>query len=64
MDKELPENLRYAFLSEIGIKPVIISSALNENMETKLLDVLKKNMEAFAWYIEDVKGIKSFSLNA
>ena len=26
-------------------------------MEAKLLDVLKKNMNAFAWSIEDIKGI-------
>ena len=51
--KELPKNLYYAFLGENGTKPVIISLALNEEMETKLLEVLKKNMEAFAWYIED-----------
>ena len=36
---------------------MIISSALNEDMETKLLEVLNKNMEAFAWPIEDIKGI-------
>ena len=55
--KELPENLRYAFLGENGTKPVIISSILDPNMEAKLLDVLKKNMNAFAWSIEDIKGI-------
>ena len=55
--KKLLEKLHYAFLGEIGTKPMIISSALNEDMETKLLDVLKKNMEAFAWSIEDIKGI-------
>ena len=26
-------------------------------MEAKLLDILKKNMDAFAWSIEDIKGI-------
>ena len=45
------------FLAEDGTKPVIISSALDEDMETKLLGVLKKNMEAFAWSIDDIKGI-------
>ena len=55
--KELPKNLCYAFLGENDTKPVIISSALNENMETKLLEELKKNMEAFALSIEDIKGI-------
>ena len=36
---------------------MIISSTLNENMENKLLEVLNKNMDAFAWSIEDIKGI-------
>ena len=55
--KELPENLQYAFLGENGTKLVIISLALNENKETELLEVLKKNIEAFAKSIEDIKGI-------
>ena len=38
---------------------MIISSDLNENMETKLLEVLMKNMEAVAWSIEVIKGISS-----
>ena len=33
--KELPKNLHYAFLGENDTKPMIISSSLNENMETK-----------------------------
>ena len=36
---------------------MIIFSALNEDIETKLLEVFKKNMEAFSWSIEDIKGI-------
>ena len=55
--KELLGNIRYAFLSENGKKPVIISSVLDANMEAKLLEALKKNMDAFAWSIEDIKGI-------
>ena len=55
--KELPKNLRYTFLGENGTKPIIISLDLNENMDTKLLEVLKKNIDAFAWSIEDIKGI-------
>ena len=47
--KELLENLHYAFFSENSMKPVIISSALKEDMETTLLEVLKKNIKAFAW---------------
>ena len=55
--KEFPKNLRYAFLGENDTKPVIISLAFNDDMETKLLEVLKNNMEAFAWSIEDTKCI-------
>ena len=55
--KELLENLQYAFLGENGTKPIIISLALKEYMDTKLLKVLKKNMDTFAWSIEDIKGI-------
>ena len=32
-------------------------SILNANIEAKLLEVLKKNMGIFAWFIEDIKGI-------
>ena len=55
--KVLPKNLCYAFLGENGIKLVIISSTLNEDMETKLLEVLKNKMKDFAWSITDIKGI-------
>ena len=39
-------------------KPVIISSKLDNDMEVKLLGVLEMNLEAFAWSIEDIKGIR------
>ena len=55
--KKLPRNLRYTFLSENGIKFVIIFLVLDANMEAKLLDVLKKNMDTFAWSIEYIKSI-------
>ena len=55
--KELPKGLKYAFLGKDDTKPVIISSALDMDMEAKLLNVLEKNMEAFARSIDDIKGI-------
>ena len=55
--KELPRHLKYAFLEPKKAKPVIISTALNELGEQKLLDILKKYKEAIAWSIEDLKGI-------
>ena len=35
--KELPAHLRYAFLGDNSAKPVIISIALNDEMENELL---------------------------
>ena len=46
--KELPKGLKYAFLRSNETNPVIISSQLDDNMEIKLIEVLKKNSEAFA----------------
>ena len=57
MLKELPSHLKYAFLEPEGAKPVIISTALNENEEQQLLRILKNYKEAIAWSIEDLKGI-------
>ena len=55
--KELPSYLKYAFLEPEKRKPVIISIALTEAEEQKLLEILRKYKEAIAWSIEDLKGI-------
>ena len=55
--KELPSNLKYEFLEPEKRKPVIISAALTESEEHKLLEILRKYKEAIAWSIEDLKGI-------
>ena len=55
--KELPKDLKYAFLGKNDTKPVIISSELGKDMEIKMLRVLEKIFEAFAWSIDDIKGI-------
>ena len=55
--KELPSHLKYAFLEPEKKKPVIISAALTENEEQKLLKILRKYKEAIALSIEDLKGI-------
>ena len=55
--KELPNQLKYAFLQPKKEKPVIISVALTESEEQKLLATLKKYKEAMAWSMEDLKGI-------
>ena len=49
--KELPSHLKYAFLEPEKAKPVIISSALTEYEEQKLLETLKKYKEAIVWSI-------------
>ena len=55
--KELPNHLKYEFLEPEKRKPVIISTALTEAEEHKLLEILRKYEEAIAWSIEDLKGI-------
>lgn len=44
--KELPKNLRYAFLGENDTKLAIVLAHLSEQIYNKLLGVLKQNMEA------------------
>ena len=55
--KELPIHLKYAFLELEKAKPVIISIALTDLEEQKLLEILRKYKEAIACLIEDLKGI-------
>ena len=55
--KELPNHLKYAFLEPEKGKLVIISAALTEIEEQKLLKNMRKYKEAIAWSIEDLKGI-------
>ena len=55
--KELPSHLKYEFLEPEKRKPVIISAALTEAKEKKLLTILRKYKKAIAWSIEDLKGI-------
>ena len=44
--KPLPSTLKYAFLDSQQVKPVIISSQLDEEQEKRLLDVLQRNEQA------------------
>lgn len=55
--KELPTTLKYAYLDEEERKPVIVSSELNQDKETRLLEVLRVHKAAIRWSIEDIKGI-------
>ncbi|XP_075475256.1 uncharacterized protein LOC142505999 [Primulina tabacum] len=47
--KPLPPHLKYIFLGKNNTLPVIISAALTDAMEEKLLQVLKEHKRAFAW---------------
>ena len=55
--KELPIQLKYAFLELEKAKPVIILAALTELEEQKLLEILRKYKEVITWSIEDLKRI-------
>ena len=55
--KELPNHLKYVFLNPEKRNPIIISVALTESEEQKLLEIRRKYKEAIAWSIEDLKGI-------
>lgn len=50
-------HLRYVYLGPDLSFPVIISSALSELEEKKLLQVLKTHKAAIGWSIGDIKGI-------
>ncbi|GJW80167.1 hypothetical protein Tco_0144142, partial [Tanacetum coccineum] len=55
--KPLPDNLEYVFLEEPYFPPVIISSQLSKEKKNKLVSVLKKYKEAFAWKTTNIPGI-------
>lgn len=55
--KELPEHLKYVFLSQGNNHPTIISSSLSKIEEEKSLLVLKENKEALGWNVVVLKGI-------
>ena len=55
--KQLPDTLKYAYLDEKKIYPVIISANLSEHEEKRLLKVLKKHCVAIGYTLDDLKGI-------
>ncbi|KAJ9535799.1 hypothetical protein OSB04_un001046 [Centaurea solstitialis] len=55
--KQLPSNLKYAFLGDSGKLPVIISSSLEADQEEKLVQMFKLHTKAIGWTIADLKGI-------
>ncbi|GJW20278.1 hypothetical protein Tco_0030900 [Tanacetum coccineum] len=55
--KPLPDNQEYVFLEEISFLSVIISSQLSKEKKNKLVSVLKKHKQPFAWKTTDIPGI-------
>jgi hypothetical protein len=55
--KPLPIELKYAFLGQEETFPVVISSKLNDEQESKLLKILRMHKGAIGWTIADIKGI-------
>ena len=55
--KQLPDTLKYAYLDEKNIYPVIISANLSEHEEKKLLKTLRKHRAAIGYTLDDLKGI-------
>ncbi|GJZ24164.1 hypothetical protein Tco_0561623 [Tanacetum coccineum] len=52
--KPLPDNLEYVFLEEPSFLLVIISSQLSKENKNKLVSVLKRHKQAFAWKKTDI----------
>ena len=55
--KQLPDDLKYAYLDEKKIYPIIISANLSEHEEEKLLKISKKHCVAIGYTLDDLKGI-------
>ena len=55
--KQLPDTLKYAYLDEKEIYPIIISASLSEHEEKKLLKTLRKHRAAIGYTLDDLKGI-------
>ena len=55
--KQLPDTLKYAYLDEKKIYPVIISANLSEHEEERLLKILRKHRAAIGYTLNYLKGI-------
>ncbi|CAN6711738.1 unnamed protein product [Malus baccata var. baccata] len=55
--KPLPSHLKYVFLGEQEMLPVIISSSLTAQEEDKLVRVLREYRTAIGWTLADIKEI-------
>jgi hypothetical protein len=55
--KQLTDTLKYAYLDEKKIYPVIISANLSEHEEKRLLKTLRKHRAGIGYTLDDLKGI-------
>src|SRR4051812_25676794 len=55
--KPLPDDLKYAYLDDKKVYPVIISSKLSGKEEERLLEILKKHRGAMGYTLDDLIGI-------
>ena len=56
--KPLPSHLKYAYLRNASILPVITSASLTAIEEDKLSRVLIDHKNALGWSLADLKGIR------
>ena len=55
--KSLPPGLRYAFLGDNSIYPVIVNDSLNKAKLTLLISKLRKYRKALGYSLDDIAGI-------
>jgi hypothetical protein len=55
--KPIPDDLKYAYIDDMKIYPVIISSKLSVKEEERLLEILRKHRGAMGYTLDDLKGI-------
>ena len=55
--KYFADTLKYTYLDEKKIYPVIINSNLSAKEEERLLEVLRKHLAAMGYTLDDLQGI-------
>jgi hypothetical protein len=55
--KPLPDDLKYAYIDDKKIYPVIISSKLSRKEDERLLEIVRKHRGAMGYTLDDLKGI-------
>jgi hypothetical protein len=55
--KPLPNDLKYAYIDDKKIYPIIITSKLSGKEEERLLGILRKHRGAMGYTLDDLKGI-------